>query len=321
MHKLFLFILILVILPAKSYSQKLYPYLISGQGWGFVDQNSKVIVKPKFSYVHPFDEGIAAVERNGLWAFINKKGNLITKFQYIDLGETNEGLVPVCNKNGKWGFIDLMGETKIPFIYNYALNFSHGLAPVVMDSTYRFIDKNGKLKFDFKFASASSFNENGFSLVSLSIYNAYIIDTLGNTHDYLTANRYGLPSEGLFQKVKNSKYGFYDLKTKENIIPHEYDLVYHFNSGLAPVKKDNKWGYINNLNDLVIGYQFDDAHPFSDGLAAVKINGKKGYIDTKGNYIFKPQFDSAGDFLNNVAEVVMDGSFFYVTKDGKMLKE
>lgn len=318
MKKLFLIFILLIAIQAKSYSQ-LYPYLHTAKGWGFVDQNNKVIIKPQFSYAHPFDEGIAAVQLNGLWGFIDDKGKLIAKYIYIDLGETNEGLIPVCNQSGKWGYIDLSGKTKIPFLYDNAKSFNHGLSPVSIDGLYGFIDEIGNFKIDRKFRFTSGFNDDGFALVAMSYDNVYIIDTLGNVHDYMGNNQYVLPSEGIFQGIANNKWGFFDLETRKNIIPHEFDLVYHFNSGLAPVRKGGKWGYINKDGKLIIPYLFDDANPFSEGFAVVKLNEKKGYIDTKGNYLFEPQFESAGEFRNEVAEVNINGYTFYVSKYGKKL--
>lgn len=318
MKKLFAILILLISIQSKSYSQ-LYPYLNTTNGWGFVDQNNKVVIKPIFSYVHPFYEGIAAVEINGLWGFINDKGKLLAKNIYIDLGKTNEGLVPVCNQNGKWGYIDVNGKTKIPFLYDYAQSFNHGLAPVSIDTLHGYIDVNGNIKIDKNFKFVSGFNDDGFALVATAYNNAYIIDTLGNIHDYMGNNQFALPSEGIFQSVVNNKWGFYDLATRKNIVLHEFDLVYHFNSGLAAVRKNSKWGYINKDGKLVIPYQFDDASSFSEGFAAVEVNKKKGYIDTKGDYLFEPQFESAGTFTNDVAEVEMNGYNFYISKHGKRL--
>ena len=125
------------------------------------------------------------------------------------------------------------------------------------------------MKFETNFVVASSFNKAGFAHGGVSFDEAYIVDTLGNKHKYLGMSPYNLPSEEIYQKEVNGKWGFYDLKSKTSIIPHEYDLVYHFNNGLAPVRKGRKWGYINRKNELIIDFNFDDASSFSEGLAAI----------------------------------------------------
>jgi hypothetical protein len=42
--------------------------------------------------------------------------------------------------------------------------------------------------------------------------------------------------------------------------------------------------------------QFDDCRSFSEGLAVVKIEDKWGYIDKTGKIVINPQFDDAGGF-------------------------
>ena len=51
---------------------------------------------------------------------------------------------------------------------------------------------------------------------------------------------------------------------------------------LIPYRKGDKWGYCDWNKKIVIPVQYDDAWLFSEGLALVKVNGKWGFIDTKG---------------------------------------
>ena len=46
---------------------------------------------------------------------------------------------------------------------------------------------------------------------------------------------------------------------------------------------------------------FERAEKFSEGLAAVRIEGKYGYIDPSGKVVIEPQFDSAGEFNHGIA--------------------
>ena len=55
----------------------------------------------------------------------------------------SEGLARV-EMNGKWGYIDREGNVVIPFKYDGAEDFSEGLAEVLLKNKYSFIDKKGK---------------------------------------------------------------------------------------------------------------------------------------------------------------------------------
>ena len=66
----------------------------------------------------------------------------------------------------------------------------------------------------------------------------------------------------------------------------QYNELNSFSEGLAPVKKNGKWGFINTKGDLVIPCEYDFAYSFSNGVALVELNNKYGYIDKYGNSTF-----------------------------------
>lgn len=72
---------------------------------------------------------------------------------------------------------------------------------------------------------------------------------------------------------------------------HQYDELYPFSEGLAAVKKDGKYGYINTQGELVIPVQFYGAGGFSEGFACVyDENYKVSFIDTKGEVAIKTPY-------------------------------
>lgn len=63
-------------------------------------------------------------------------------------------------------------------------------------------------------------------------------------------------------------------------------------------------GFVEQHSEkLRIPYTFEDAGQFSEGLAAVRINGKYGYVDPDGILAIDPKFDLAGQFNKGLAEV------------------
>lgn len=56
---------------------------------------------------------------------------------------------------------------------------------------------------------------------------------------------------------------------------HQFDELYPFSEGLALVKKDNKFGYINTKGELVIPCQFGYASDFIDGTAIAAVDSEK----------------------------------------------
>ena len=60
-----------------------------------------------------------------------------------------------------------------------------------------------------------------------------------------------------------------------------------FSEGLADVRLNGKWGFIDKSGKVVIPFKYDDALPFSEGFAVVELDGKDGYIDKNGTEFFE----------------------------------
>gem|GEM_PF-1989381 len=94
---------------------------------------------------------------------------------------------------------------------------------------------------------------------------------------------------------------------------------------LAPKEQAGKWGYVRKgtgfeQDKVVIPFQYDHATPFSGGLALVKKEGKFGYIDANGKQIIPFQFDYATPFVNGRATVKKDGVLGQINQAGAMIK-
>jgi WG containing repeat len=47
--------------------------------WGYMNNSGKIAVKPQFSEAKDFAEGLAAVEKDDHWQYIDKGGNTVIK--------------------------------------------------------------------------------------------------------------------------------------------------------------------------------------------------------------------------------------------------
>lgn len=69
------------------------------------------------------------------------------------------------------------------------------------------------------------------------------------------------------------------------IVAPIYDDARGFSpSGLAAVKKGDKWGYINKSGEVVIDFQYDRAYSFSEGKALVEIHKQESLEETLRYY-------------------------------------
>lgn len=91
--------------------------------------------------------------------------------------------------------------------------------------------------------------------------------------------------------------------------------------GLAPVKKNGRWGYIDMDGKVAIDFQYDSAGLFEEGLAVVDIGGKDRYIDRTGKTVLRPICERACSFHRGVAIVQRDGKYGFMARDGRWLIE
>ena len=124
--------------------------------FGFIDTNNNLVIPLMYDGAISFSEGLAAVKKEAKWGFIDKTGRVVIDFKYHDAWLFNEDLAAV-KMNQKWGFINKRGQEVIPFRFVEALWFSEGLCAVRVNKDWGYIDKDAKLKIAYDFDEASSF--------------------------------------------------------------------------------------------------------------------------------------------------------------------
>jgi hypothetical protein len=256
--------------------------------------------------------------------YINNVGKLVLKLApntYVPR-QFSEGLAavrvpsPSSKSDVHLGYIDQVGEFVIPprFIDSEGLegaeNFSEGLAAATLPTTeddqgsslYGYINNVGKMIIAPKFYGASAFSD-GIAVVELR-------------------------SEGL------TKFAFIN---KQGDIIFQHPQAYEaFNSseGLAAVRINELWGFIDATGKFVIKPQFPQVGRFSNGLAPAIQSGscgsgqyrdQYGYIDRTGKFVIKPQFNDAMPFAEGLAAVKIGedlqsvGQWGYIDTSGKFV--
>ena len=95
--------------------------------------------KSKYDWLGRFSEGLASVQLNGQYGFIDNEGNVVIPLKYDYAWSFDEGLARVQLKR-KWGYVDNEGSVVIPLMYDTAGPFYEGLAAV---QRKRYVDTQG----------------------------------------------------------------------------------------------------------------------------------------------------------------------------------
>ena len=227
--------------------------------WMYINTSGKVVTSIGNVYmsISRLDDGVTCADdstRN--YRLIDRNGNILCTYSYIEAARCSEGLVPVSNGE-KEGYVNMKGKEVIPCIYGMVFEFHDGLARVYNDrdgSLSYYIDKSGKIVID---------------LTNGTKYEDY--------EDF---------HEGIAIVEKNGIYGGINKKGNE-VIGVKYEKIGSFSEGLANAQKDGKWGYLNKSGEEVIPFIYDTAGSFCDGLALVKKDNHYGFVDKSGNSTFE----------------------------------
>jgi hypothetical protein len=304
---------------AYSLEEGLAPVMLNNK-WGYIDKNRKEVIPCKYEDARSFNQelyGLAWIKSDGKGHYIDTKGN---RWKYDEAYSFTGGLAPVM-LNGKWGYIDKTCYEVIPLKYDTVMHFnqsSQSLAKVRLNGQWGYIDRTGKEIVPCRYSEAQLSGE----LSKVKSNNTGSVpetteEKVGSNKKYeYTWNFY----EGLAKVRFNGKWGYID-KSKNEIIPVQYDYAWDFNQGLkglALVKLNDKYYYIDTKGDR---WKYDEAYDFTENLAPVMLDGKWGYIDRNRNEVIPCKYDEVKYFSKGLARVRLNDKWFFIDKTGKYVKD
>jgi WG containing repeat len=263
-----------------------------GDAWQLIDKSGAVKYKLPLGMHPQTSNRFKGVAKNGVLPvatgdYLNSFGKIQEEGLYdlqkkifhslgksVVISEFSEGLAAVSGE--KNGFVDASGTYIIPQQYDHVSNFAEGLAVVLQNHQWKYIDHNGKTAI-----------------------------TLPDTCSYANSFSEGLASVAIGgdDKVppflctrKGAKWGFIDKTGKLAIEPLFYidgatgrDLPTNrpmFKEGLAQVaigdELHHKYGFIDKTGKWKIDPQFRNAQDFTEGKARVCL-GQTGFSKDEWN--------------------------------------
>lgn len=226
--------------------------------------------------------------------FVSSDGKIVISLSdYEDARPFSEGMAAV-EQDGKWGYINTTGELKVPCEYESVENFQNGFAVVCKDGKYGYINTSGKEITDIQFDRAFGFGTEGYGRVELNGEGSYVDKTGKGTEptfsytvpqtlvDSLSAEGYEVGSTLRDDRVmisRDGKAGYADSKGNV-VIPLEYDTVSsRFTAGLSLVRRGDKFGYINTQGEVVGTLESE-----SSSYIGLIMGGYVGVVYQNGRY-------------------------------------
>lgn len=100
-----------------------------------------------------------------------------------------------------------------------------------------------------------------------------------------------------------------------------FDKVDNFSCGLAVVKKDGKFGYIDRTEKYVVEPKYDWAFSFYDDLGCVQEGKNWGLIDKTGQWIKKPTYKQLEPLRDGIMAITFDGHKGWIDSKGEFRTE
>lgn len=210
-------------------------------------------------YLQNFSQGVARGTKEGKDFYIDLQGNIVEKPQVEE--DPNE--LTCVYENGKYGFKDGKGNVVIPYQFDYAYNFSDGMA-IVLDEIGRlgYINTKGELAIPYQFDTMAESDGNDFHEGLCAV----VVD---GSHEWLS----------------------YIDKTGKLAFDGVFSMAGDFNDGLAAVMtagEDYRSGYIDHSGKMVI--ELSDGwwgRKFMDGVAQIQKYDSCYIINKSGERLFK----------------------------------
>ena len=275
-----------------------------GNKYGFINEKGKLVIEPQFDDAYLlFGDGVCYARIGDRQGLIKTNGAFIVELDKTIawIYQFRNGVADFVNKKGRQGIISKSGEILLPPIYKNIFN-DEGKGFIVVDTlgNHGYVNNEGRFILPCKYDYVGGMQD-GMMVVATSTKWGYVDSTgiwvFNPIYDDARAFAEGL---GLARVKKNGKWKFIN-KEGEQIDHFIYDeILTGFSCNRAFVKHNNQIEMIDSHGQVISVIDADNISGFSDGYATFCKNRKYGKIDTAGIVIIKPTFERLSDTSNGL---------------------
>ena len=251
--------------------------------YGIVDFSKKVVLQNQYQKIEKvYGNDLYVVTQDGSQKVVNANGEdvLTQGFEQISaiLKTKDQGVIYISN--GKYGVMSLTGEVLIGAEYDNLVEAKANIFIATKGEVQGIVDIENAEKVAFNYQSIT-YNETGdIYIAEDESYNSNILN--GNFDVEQTGILIEINTDsGYFELRQDDEYKYYNFRFEEK---DKKEIL--SNNTLYLDKKDNLYGYLDKEGNVVVEYMYDDATEQNEyGFAAVKKDGKWGAINNKGEVV------------------------------------
>ena len=254
------------------------------------------------------------VKSHQFWGFLNFKGDEIISLKYDSIGAGYHQKIAI-NYLGKWGVIDLFEHWIVEPIFD-ELSIGHYGIITKGEATASLLSLEGDVIYN---VMGDIFDRGSYLEIKghldqrgiISSQGDVILDPFYDTVGQIGDLFWGKDSLGM---VLLDESGEYMIIPEDNI-----SEVLNYCAGLYMIKKDGKYGFINENGNLRIANRYDSLLCFSDGRIGYKLGNKWGFIDAEERLVIQPVYDQVFPFEDGVAVVRQKDKYGLINPSGKLI--
>ncbi|WP_350557916.1 WG repeat-containing protein [Psychrobacter sp. CAL346-MNA-CIBAN-0220] len=242
-------------------------------------------------------------------ALLDSRGKKVvdlSRYQKVDADKIVSGVFPV-QRNGRVGYVNMQGREVVPAIYDrlndgqgWARPASEGRIVVKKDGKYGVVNTSNKTIVPFSGAISDIDNYRGGIARIRKNQTTSWLDENGKT----TSNPNDTNESDDASSASNNASLLPPPARPSNLTSF---------TTLQPYQQDGRWGFVDDQNVTMITYSFDEVRPFSEGMAGVRVDDKWGFLNLGGELVIPFRFDDSGV----IASDSYKGAPAFVFKDGK----
>lgn len=255
-------------------------------------------------------QGVTVYNKNG--EQVNVNSNIAI------LNTSNENYkIKINNENGtKYGVIQKDGKQLIEEKYNY-MEYLYDHYFIVSDENGKLgvVDDKGNAQVETNHDSLQKIQNTDF--IQAVLTENKITEIYAKTMEKICEMENAVVQvEDSYIKISNDRETrYFDLEGKEKKNTEIYE-----DHVLFADKKGEKYGFVDKTGKVIVDYQYDKAYELNQyGFAAVKKDGKWGAINEKGEEVAEPIYEwkdsTEPSFIGKYYQVTYGfGEFYYTNK-------
>ncbi len=287
---------------------------------GIIRADGTAVLPVMFSSIMPA-HGLLLTETKttgrSQWCLYNLQGQQISNnYSYLKLLE--EGFFR-AGKNELEGLVNISGQEILPCIYDQILQCSHGMAAVQFRNQYGIVTLQDKWvvtpqRNPLKILGPHTYLEHEGSITWLKNFSGTAL--------YFTTNP--VTQQGDYLIEETSSGGRWTISMEGRIVHREMPATQltewtgPSSEGFRPVRRNGRYGFINEDGLLMIPNRYEDVMPFSESRAGIKIRNKWGFIDRTDRIVIQPVYDKVQPFTSGLSKVCQKDKWGLIDNDGKI---